>query len=227
MYVDNNCGENNVSRHVPISDYRQPRLDSQLIESLEISPCGILTITCIGPAVISLTNLGPCCQTAFPVETCRCYRYLSPFIEQPSLCRAESIASSVLVCPCTHLMMWALVNFLWKAPWCENRRAIGLVISVSEYWRRLRHVIERRERRGYFVLRMLFFALYWITRGASMALYFLVSSPGRVFYLDRVLQSVTHYKDEQKRLLEVWYIPWKGWAGDLSDNVSDRVLWKN
>lgn len=36
-----------------------------------------------------------------------------------------------------------------------------------------------------------------------MALYFLVSSPGRVFYLDRVLQSVTRYKDEQKRLLEV------------------------
>lgn len=155
MYVDNNCGENNVSRHVPISDYRQPRLDSQLIESLEISPCGILTITCISPAVISLN----CCQ---PVETCRCYRSLSPFIEllglsSPCVNRVERSGRSV-----THLMMWVLVSLLWKAPWCENRRAIGLVISVSEYWRRLRHVIERRERRGYCVLRMLFFALYCI-----------------------------------------------------------------
>lgn len=73
---------------------------------------------------------------------------LSPFIEllvlsSPCVNRVERSGMSV-----THLMMWALVSLLWKAPWCENRRAIGLVLSVSEYWRRLRHVIERRERRA-------------------------------------------------------------------------------
>lgn len=66
MYVDNNCGENNVSRHVPISDYRQPRLDSQLIELLEISPCDILTITCIGPRCHFSYQFRPLLPNGFP-----------------------------------------------------------------------------------------------------------------------------------------------------------------
>lgn len=137
---------------------------------------------------------------ASPVETCRCYCYLYRLHRNTRFfpgCvnRIERYGMSL-----THRMMCG--------PWpafferLRDMRIIGQLdlCSLFPSTGGVRKCDWESERRAIFVLREWdSLPLYCIICGGSMALYLLLSSRGRVLYLDRVLQSGMALQGTRKR----------------------------